>query len=136
MDEFDFPFLIKSTKLALNETQAEFGKRFGVSHASVSMWETGETQAPYKLLSFVLFSLKNRIRYILLSKGKFTIVDEEDYSYLSQWKWVARRNRKQWYAIRTEDVNGKRITINMHRVILKPPDGMPIDHINHNGIDN
>lgn len=136
MDEFNFPFLIKSTRLALNETQGEFGKRFGVSHASVSMWETGETQAPYKILSFVLFSLKNKIRYILLSQGRIAIVDDEDYTYLNQWNWVARKHRKQWYAVRTVKKDGNNINVHMHREILKPPDGIPVDHINHNGLDN
>lgn len=49
-----FPELIKQVRDELYETQAEFGKRFEVSHASVSDWESGKTEAPYKVLSFVL----------------------------------------------------------------------------------
>ena len=54
MTELNFPELIKSARLKLGETQAEFGKRFGVSHASVSQWETGVSQASYKVISFVV----------------------------------------------------------------------------------
>ncbi len=71
--------------------------------------------------------------------GKFAIVDAEDYSFLSRWKWQHSNNG---YALRTTNVGGrvknggKRVTILMHRLILQPPDGMVVDHINGNKLDN
>lgn len=49
-----FEELIKNKRIKLKETQEEFGKRFNVSHASVSDWESGKSAAPYKVLYFIL----------------------------------------------------------------------------------
>lgn len=50
----DFPKLIKSTREALGESQVEFAKRFDSHGNTVSRWESGEYQAPYLVLSFVV----------------------------------------------------------------------------------
>jgi hypothetical protein len=71
------------------------------------------------------------VRYIPLTKGKFAIVDAEDYEWLSRYKWHAMGGSNP-YACRKK--NGR--TILMHRMILKPPPGMVVDHINGNGLDN
>lgn len=49
--------LIKHKRLSLKETQTDFGRRFKVSHAAVSVWESGQTQAPYSVIYFVLQDL-------------------------------------------------------------------------------
>ncbi len=33
-----------------NESQKEFGKRFGVSHVAVSDWESGKSDAPNRVI--------------------------------------------------------------------------------------
>jgi len=78
---------------------------------------------------------------IPLTKGRFAIVDEDDYEWLMQWKWCYRFNGND-YAIRgirtpeSKKGNVTRTTIQMHRAILKTPNGMHTDHINGNGLDN
>lgn len=74
------------------------------------------------------------MKTILLSQGKFAIVDDEDYEKLSKYKWCANNRHGCWYAVRTSN---KKI-IRMHRQILglKKGDGMKTDHVNHNGLDN
>lgn len=72
------------------------------------------------------------IRYIVLTQGKFTIVDAADYEWLDQWKWCAARSGDIWYAYRKH--HGK--TVRMHQLIMDPPPGMVVDHINRNGLDN
>ena len=62
----------------------------------------------------------------LRSKGRYAIVDNEDYEWLSQWNWSGE------YATRTE----KGRLIIMHRLILKTPKGKLTDHINRNKLDN
>lgn len=74
----------------------------------------------------------DEIRYIALTQGKYVIVDTADYAWLNQWKWCAARTGNQWYAYRKH--HGK--TLCMHRLIMKPPTGMVVDHINGNGLDN
>jgi hypothetical protein len=73
-------------------------------------------------------------RDIPLTKGKVAIVDDEDYEWLSQWKWHC----SHVYAVRRPyyGPNKKRRLIYMHRLILNTPDDMEVDHINLNGLDN
>ncbi len=67
------------------------------------------------------------MKLIELTRGKQTIVDDEDFDYLSQWSWHFDR-----YAMRHE--KGKKIL--MHRQIMKTPDDMETDHINGDKLDN
>jgi len=39
------PGHIKAKRQKLKETQAQFGRRFGKSHAAVSEWESGKAEA-------------------------------------------------------------------------------------------
>ncbi|TXH58878.1 MAG: HNH endonuclease [Desulfurellales bacterium] len=74
---------------------------------------------------------------IQLTKGFTTIVDDDDYEWLSQWQWHAHQSRRDWYACRSQAVDGGgQITVRMHRLILGAPDGMVVDHINRNSLDN
>ena len=76
---------------------------------------------------------------ILLSQGKCALVDAEDYEWLIKKKWYAdNTNRKIWYAKTNLSHAGgaKKATAYMHRIILNPPKGMHIDHINHDTLDN
>jgi hypothetical protein len=66
---------------------------------------------------------------IQLNQSKFAIVDAEDYDWLNQWKWSYSR-----YAIRTTKED--RRTISMHRFIMDAPEGMEVDHINGDKLDN
>ena len=70
---------------------------------------------------------------ISLTKGKFTIVDDADLSWLSQWKWYAHRGGKsKFYAARRE----KGRTVLLHRELISVPAGLEIDHIDGDGLNN
>ena len=76
---------------------------------------------------------------ISLTQNQYALVDDEDYSYLSQYKWFAQRirNTNIYYAERqAETVFGKREVHLMHRVIMDTPNELQVDHINHNTLDN
>lgn len=51
--------LIKVKRLELEETQAEFGARFGVSDAAVSYWESGTYEPSAEVLMWVLEAADN-----------------------------------------------------------------------------
>lgn len=70
------------------------------------------------------------MKEIPLTQGKVAIIDDEDFDYLNQWKWHYEHTG---YAYRSLSNGGKTI---MHRLITKVTDGMEIDHINGNGLDN
>lgn len=77
------------------------------------------------------------MRLIPLTKGKSAIIDSEDYKRISRFHWCISTSSKYEYAIRNVYKNGKRIAIvRMHRVIFNVPDGLMVDHINGNTLDN
>lgn len=67
-----------------------------------------------------------------LSQGKFAIVDDADFDWLSQWKWSAQKAPHGFYAMRR--CRGKLIL--MHRLILGTPDMALTDHIDGDGLNN
>jgi hypothetical protein len=71
-------------------------------------------------------------RRLVLNRGRFAIVDEEDYDRLARYKWYCIGSGGYLYAKRSE---GNRM-IKMHRDILAPPAGLYVDHKNHNTLDN
>jgi hypothetical protein len=71
-------------------------------------------------------------RRIPLTQGRFACVDPEDYAALARYKWCASRQSNTFYAVRSE--GGKQLR--MHRVIMNAPDGLVVDHINHDGENN
>jgi hypothetical protein len=70
---------------------------------------------------------KLKTKNIYLGKGMYAIVDERDFDYLSQFKWVVIKSKKTYYA---------RTSILMHRLVLHAPVNVGIDHKNHDGLDN
>lgn len=80
------------------------------------------------------------MRRIPLSQGKFALVDDEDYEWLSQWKWCTTKEKQTYYARRNILIPNttKRTTVKMHRDILglKHGDGLITDHKDGNGLNN
>lgn len=62
------PEYIKAKRRQLRETQGQFGKRFGVSYATISAWESGKAEAPYMVIEFCLEIL--RLVECPICKGK------------------------------------------------------------------
>jgi hypothetical protein len=76
---------------------------------------------------------------IALTRGQVAIVDDADFAYLSRWKWQAKPSYGgKFYVVRQTSKDGKRIKLQMHRVILGvgSSDKRQVDHINCNGLDN
>jgi len=81
------------------------------------------------------------MKKIELSLGKYALVDDSDYDYLSKWKWYAHRKSESctFYAIRTSYDNLSKITKYMHRVIADKyvtADYEELDHIDRDGLNN
>jgi len=71
------------------------------------------------------------MREILLTKGYIAFVDDEDYDYLSQFKWYAQLKGHRIYAVRSIKIDGKWTKILMHREIMNAQPGEEVDHIQH-----
>lgn len=81
------------------------------------------------------------MKEIQLTQGKVALVDDEDFEYLNQWKWLAHSDGNNFYAehhVLSYKIDGKKHnkSVKMHRLIMKPSSNMHIDHINRNGLDN
>lgn len=74
------------------------------------------------------------MKEIPLKRGKYALVDNEDFERLLKYKWFYTNG----YAMRTgyNEENKRSFPIYMHREIIKPTGKKEIDHINGNGLDN
>lgn len=72
----------------------------------------------------------------LFNSDLYTMVSEEDYDMASSYRWRIHKSRKRLYATFGKRVNGKMVMTSLHRMILNPPDGMFVDHINGDSLDN
>lgn len=50
----EWAMLVRALRKQLGETQEQFGKRFGVTQVSVSLWESGDNEPPAKVLVVAL----------------------------------------------------------------------------------
>lgn len=73
---------------------------------------------------------------IPLTRGHSAIIDKEDANIISCRKWFAAPGRNTFYAHRSGWNGIRPFTIRMHRLILGAPDGVFVDHINGDGLDN
>jgi len=77
------------------------------------------------------------IKEIALTQDKFAIIDDENFEWLSSYRWQASKQGNAWYAVRwSSRRNGKRKLLYMHREILNTPAGMDTDHRDHNTLNN
>jgi hypothetical protein len=84
-----------------------------------------------------------RSREIVLNQGKIALIDEEDYPRVAPYRWTAcqtaqknSNHRERWYVKRQVIVDGKPFSVWLHRFILAPPEGVTVDHIDGDGLNN
>jgi HNH endonuclease len=78
------------------------------------------------------------MKEIPIGHGFFAFVDDEDFKWLSQWKWCWKPDKKGPGAVSRRGYLGPNqyFTIYMHRVIMNAPDGMQVDHKDGNVLNN
>lgn len=79
------------------------------------------------------------MKTILLTRGKYATVDDEDYEELNQYNWQAAPSRTgNWYARRrrsnAEQTDGLGYFAYMHQRVLGC--GRGVDHIDGDGLNN
>lgn len=74
--------------------------------------------------------------WILLTQGKFAIIDRGHLQLVAGFRWVAVRWHSKYYAYSWFDVSGNRSRIAMHRLIAETPPGELTHHGNGNSLDN
>lgn len=77
------------------------------------------------------------MKEIPLTKGFVTVVDDDDFTELSQHKWLANVSISgRVYAQRRLKIGGKWKHEYMHRRLLGEPQDLDVDHINGDSLDN
>lgn len=79
------------------------------------------------------------MKEIKLSNNKGTVlVDNENYEWLSKYKWNLSFSNKRTckYAKNDIKINDKQTKQFMHRLIMNPFNNMQVDHIDGNGLNN
>jgi len=96
----------------------------------------------YEVLVFVALLYRQvrygyRFRRIKLTRGKYAIVDAEDFERLNKYKWHCTHCGYARCAVSKKFDKGRRqVDVYMHKLVCPAPDGMVVDHINRNGLDN
>lgn len=76
---------------------------------------------------------------ITLPNTRLTVVlDDIDKELVKSWNWTLADRRWTMYVIGSKwnSITHRPINILMHRLILDAPQGIKVDHINRNGLDN
>lgn len=77
---------------------------------------------------------------IILNQGYTATVDDEDFESVSRFKWCVLNHKRRRYAYCTMQagrIGGKRLQCHMllHRLIMRPPEGIDVDHKDHDGLN-
>ena len=72
------------------------------------------------------------VAYIHLTQGKIATIDAMDLFLVEGISWYFNRG----YARGNIYINGGQKCIKLHRLIMSAPDGMEVDHINLDKLDN
>lgn len=64
------------------------------------------------------------------------LVDQEDRERVGRHKWsVTRRENITYFKTATRNPDGSMAKLRLHRFIMNAPEGLDVDHINHNYLD-
>ena len=80
-------------------------------------------------------NMTQNTRTVALSGGEVALIDDPDYALVSRYTW---RVGDKGYAVAKIQVDGKRLNVRMHRLIMGLRNGDPrqIDHRNRVRLDN
>lgn len=74
--------------------------------------------------------------YVTLTQGYVAVIDAEDAPQVGKWNWYAWKTDRRVYAIRTCRSGGKQRTVLLHRSIMGETDGLEVDHLDGDGLNN
>ena len=73
------------------------------------------------------------VAHVPTSNGAVALVDDSDVALVGQYRWYVNPGG---YACSQPAIDGQRVTLYMHRVVLGATAGQQVDHANGNKLDN
>lgn len=72
---------------------------------------------------------------VIKVKNHNILLDEEDYSFISRFKWHIKKDKNTYYAYTNIYIANKNTSVSIHRLLTQLRN-CTIDHKNRNGLDN
>lgn len=72
------------------------------------------------------------MKTITLTQGRCALVDDDVFEHVGHLRWSVNHG----YPARTVVRGGRPVTEYLHRVVLNEPEGLQVDHINEDKLDN
>jgi hypothetical protein len=81
------------------------------------------------------YEIEGEVTKLYLQPGIMTTIDTKNIDRISKYRWHAKWDDKgHWYRVFSKDCLGKPIILS--RLIMNFPDGLLVDHINRDPLDN
>lgn len=80
--------------------------------------------------------IEGQIAYVTLTKGHTAVIDAADADFVGIFNWWAQEMPHAVYAARTTPRGEGKKKIFLHRYLMRPPEGMDVDHIDGDGMNN
>lgn len=79
--------------------------------------------------------VEGNVAYVPLSKGYEAVIDAADAHLVQSFNWTANVNRHSVYGYCVVP-GGSQKNIRLHRLIMAAPDGVMVDHVDGDGLNN
>ena len=80
--------------------------------------------------------IEGNIAYVPLTQGYEAVIDAIDADIVGQKNWHAAPRGNQVYAVAKTTIDGKSANLYLHKLLTKRQDGLCVDHIDRNGLNN
>lgn len=71
-----------------------------------------------------------------INQNQFVLLDDDDFEKFSKWSWQVNNSGYVRRTLKRRMFKLPQTTIYLHRVMMEPPKGMVVDHINGDKLDN
>ena len=117
---------------------SDFSKRSGQIKAAVHIPDWLERMVIWPVLLYRRLRYGYAFRRIRMAQPRYAKVDPADYKRLRKYEWFAEKGTRNFYAVRraNDPKRSKFAVIYMHRELIEVGDGLLIDHVNQNSMDN
>jgi len=84
-----------------------------------------------------VYEVDGDVAAVVLAGNRRGLLDIADLARVRHYRWFARKAKSTYYVTtRVRTADGRVCGLDMHRLLMNPPDGLVVDHISTDGLDN